>query len=91
MNANLVVLLFLGSPFTWDKVFKVLGLSPNQLKNQRLFAHILYYILFRFKCAKLRTAMMLLLWVSLCECALTWAVLYTRYISFVIPNNTFEH
>ena len=45
MNANLVILLFLGSPFIWDKVFKVLGPLPNQLKNQRLFVHILFYIL----------------------------------------------
>ena len=74
INANLVILKYLGSPFTWDKVFKVLRLLPNHVKNQRLLVHILYYIL--FVCAKLRIAM--LLWVSHCECALTWTVLFAQ-------------
>ena len=50
MDANLVFLLYLGSPFTWDKVFKVFILLPNHVKNQRLFVHILYNILFNCMC-----------------------------------------
>ena len=46
--ANLVILQYLGSPFTWDKVFKVLRPLPDHVKNQRLYVHILYYILFNY-------------------------------------------
>ena len=48
INANLVILPYLGSPFTWDKVFKVLSLLPNHVKNQRLLVHILCYISFSY-------------------------------------------
>ena len=34
MNANLAILGCLGSPFTWDKVFKVLRPLPNGEKEQ---------------------------------------------------------
>ena len=44
MYANLVILQYLGSPFTWDKVFKVLRTLPYHVKNQRLLVHILYYV-----------------------------------------------
>ena len=46
MYANLVILLYLGSPFTWDQVFKVLRLLPNHIKKQKLLVHILYNISF---------------------------------------------
>ena len=46
INANLVILQYLGSPFTWDKVFEVLGPLPTQVKNPRLLVHNLYYIFF---------------------------------------------
>ena len=46
MYANLVILQYLGSLFTWDKVFKVLRPLPNRIKNQRLLVHILHYISF---------------------------------------------
>ena len=36
------LLLYLGSPFTWDKVFKVLRPLPNHVKNKRLLVHIFY-------------------------------------------------
>ena len=42
IHANLVILLYLGSRFTWDKVFKVLRPLPNHVKNQRLLVHILW-------------------------------------------------
>ena len=48
MYANLVILLYLGSPFTWDNVFKVLRLLPNHVNNQRLYVHILCYISFSY-------------------------------------------
>ena len=43
MNANLVILQYLGSPFTWDKVFKVIRPLPNYVQNLRLLVYILYY------------------------------------------------
>ena len=48
MCANLVILQYLDSPFTWDKVFKVLRPLPNRVKNQKLLVHILYYTLFNY-------------------------------------------
>ena len=45
MYPNLVILLYLDSPFTWDKVLRPL---PNHVKNQRLLVHILCYILFSY-------------------------------------------
>ena len=48
IDADLVILEYLVSPFTWDKVFKVLRTLPNHVKNQRLLVHILYYILFNY-------------------------------------------
>ena len=42
--ANLVVLLYLGSLFTWEKVIKVHRPLPNHIKEQRLVVHILCYI-----------------------------------------------
>ena len=42
MYANLVILQYLGSPFTWDKVLKVFRPLPNHVKNQRLLVHSLY-------------------------------------------------
>ena len=48
INANLVSLQYLGSPFTWDKVFKFPRPLPNRVKNQRLLVHFLYYILFNY-------------------------------------------
>ena len=48
MNANLVILEYLGTPFTWDKVLKVLRPLPNNVKNQRLLVHILYYFSFNY-------------------------------------------
>ena len=53
--ANLVILQYLGSPFTWDKVFKVLRPLPNHVKNQRLLVHILYHILFNYLDKMLKT------------------------------------
>ena len=55
MYANLVTLLYLGNPFTWDKVFKVLRPLPNHLKKQRLLVHILCYILFSYLDEMLKT------------------------------------
>ena len=46
--ANLAILQYLGSPFTWDKVFKVLRQLPNHVKNHRLLVHNLYYISFNY-------------------------------------------
>ena len=39
---------YLRSPFTWDKVVKVLRPLPNHVKNQKLLVHILFYILFNY-------------------------------------------
>ena len=58
--ANLVILQYLCSPFTWDKVFKVLRPLPNHVKNQRLLVHILYYILFNYLDEMLKTMFKLL-------------------------------
>ena len=55
MNANLVILLYLGSPFTWDKVFKVVRPLPNHIKNQRLLVNILCYISFSYLDELLKT------------------------------------
>ena len=41
----LVILLYLGSPFTWNKVFKVLRLLPNHIKNQNQGEERLSYLL----------------------------------------------
>ena len=46
--ANLVILQYVGSPFTWDKVFMVLRPLPNHIKNQRFLDHTLYYFLFNY-------------------------------------------
>ena len=48
MYANLVILQYLSSPFTWDKVFKVLRPLRNLVKNQRILFHILYFISFNY-------------------------------------------
>ena len=55
LNANLVILLYLGSPFTWDKVFKVLRPVLSRVKNQRLLVHILFYISFSYLDEMLKT------------------------------------
>ena len=36
MHTNLVILLYLGSLFTWVKVFRVFRPLPNHVKEQRL-------------------------------------------------------
>ena len=48
MYANLVILVYLGSLFTWDKVYKVLRPLPNYVKYQRLLVHILWYYCFNY-------------------------------------------
>ena len=45
MYTKLVILQFLGSLFTWDKVLRPL---TNRVKNQRLLVHILNYISFNY-------------------------------------------
>ena len=57
--ANLVILLYLSSQFTWDKVFKVLGPLPNPVKKRTLLVHILCYISFSYLDEMLNT---------MCEC-----------------------
>ena len=53
--ANLAILQYLGSPFTWDKVFKVLRQLPNRVKEQRPLVHILYHVLLNYLDEMLKT------------------------------------
>ena len=46
--ANLVILIYLGSPFTLEKVFKVLRPLPTHVKKKILLVYILYYISFSY-------------------------------------------